>query len=542
MSLTERLVTIGLAAGAVAVGVCRAETFAPERMALLAAVASGRSGRLHFTYADPDTATDVRRTFPWARSLVVVAVDYSTVAPSPAPRGAIVARAATADHYRLLDGPLGAIQEVLAAAGQRAERIADDSRFVDRAAALRAGIGWRGRSTMVLTPGPGPWTLLGAVVTDADLDPTARMARDCRRCTACLPACPTGALDGEHLDARRCIAAWLQSPGVIPHWIRLAIGRRIYGCDECLVSCPPGRPALRAAGATTLEIPFADLLAATDAELLERFPWWYVPRRDARHLRRNALIAAGNSREPEAVPGIIGHLDHPSSVIRGHAAWALARSLGRGAVPHLERRLAVETVVEAREEVLLALLMVEEPKRYSALVTPDPADPAPIYSGAMAAKREPVTPAVRAIRAAGIVHVPHVFDYDRHPGAKGAAEAIGVDLHLTVKTIVFATSDGDGVLALMNGDREVSEKKLARLMDVKYVKPAAADQARKWTGYEFGGTSPFGTRTTLPVFCHEEVAELDRIYINAGSRGFLVEMATSDLLQILQPTVADIAS
>ncbi len=541
-SLTERLVETGVAHGATAVGACAVDVFEPDRAAMAAQLSSGRSGRLHFTYTDPAVATDVTATFPWARSLAVVAVYYLESSLGPAPAGAVVARFATSDHYRILDAPLDAIEATLRASGHRAERLVDDNRLLDRAAAVRAGIGWRGKSTMVLGPGRGPWTLFGTVVTDAELEPTRPMVRDCGTCTACLPACPTGALDGQTLDARRCLAAWLQSPGSLPHWIRPAIGRRIYGCDDCLTSCPPGHPALKVRGGEALDLPFAELLAASDAELLERFSWWYVPGREARHLRRNVLVAAGNSGEPAALPGIVAHLDHPSALVRGHAAWAVARSISMAAVGILEERVRVETIPEVKEEVLSALLMVEEPDRYRELLARDEAGVMGQYPEGMASKKEPVTPALRAIRAAGIAYTTHLFDYERHPGAAGAADALGVDLHDTVKTIVFETSDGEGVIVLMNGDHEVSAKTLARQLGVKSVKPASADRARRWTGYEFGGTSPFGTREALPVFCHDEISGMGTIFINGGSRGFLVGMPASELIRALQPQIADLAA
>lgn len=541
-SLTDVLVATGMANGAAAVGTCGVAVFEPDRQALTAQVASGRSGRLHFTYTDPSAATDVTRSFPWARSMVVVAVDYLVSSKGPAPTGAVVARFATSDHYRLLDRPLEAISSELTRMGHRAEFLIDDNRLLDRAAAVRSGVGWRGKSTMVLGPGRGPWTLLGTIVTDADLEPSRAMTRDCGTCTACLPACPTGALDGESLDARRCLAAWLQTPGTLPQWIRPAIGRRIYGCDDCLTSCPPGQPALRSRGHGVLDLPFEELLASSDEDLLDRFPWWYVPGREARHLRRNILVAAGNSREPNAVAGIAAHLDHQSALVRAHAAWALARSLSTEAVAILEERVRVETIPQVKEEVLLALLMTEEPERYQQVLADDEAAVMGQYSDQVASKKEPVTPALRAIRAAGIEYTTHLFDYERYPGAAGAAEALGVDLHETVKTIVFETSEGKGVIALMNGDHEVSAKRMARLLGVKSVRPASADRARRWTGYEFGGTSPFGTREALPILCHDQIAGMAAIYINAGSRGFLVGIAASDLVRVLQPQIADLAA
>jgi Cys-tRNA(Pro) deacylase len=159
----------------------------------------------------------------------------------------------------------------------------------------------------------------------------------------------------------------------------------------------------------------------------------------------------------------------------------------------------------------------------------------------VSAKKEPVTSAVRAIRAAAIAYEPFVYDYDRHPGALGAAEAIGIDPHLTVKTIVLETSDGDGVMVLMNGDHEISTKTVARLLGVKSTHPASPDRGKRWTGYEFGGTSPFGTRQRLRMFANAEIATMDRIYVNAGSRGFVVGMAAADLIRALSPELADLA-
>lgn len=110
----------------------------------------------------------------------------------------------------------------------------------------------------------------------------------------------------------------------------------------------------------TLQLSLEELLALADTALLDRFPWWYVPRRDGRFIRRNLLIAAGNSRESGAVPLIIQHLTHPSSMIRGHAAWALARSLGNEARAMLEDALESETVKEPTEELEYALKMIAE--------------------------------------------------------------------------------------------------------------------------------------------------------------------------------------
>ncbi len=155
--------------------------------------------------------------------------------------------------------------------------------------------------------------------------------------------------------------------------------------------------------------------------------------------------------------------------------------------------------------------------------------------------RDPATPAIRQLRGEGIVYEGHHYDYERHPGAMGAADALALEPQSTVKTIVFETSEGNGVLVLMNGDLEVSTKNLARVLRVKAVVPAGQRQARRWTGYEFGGTSPFGTRTVLPIYAHDQIARLEEIYINGGRRGYLVKIRTADLKRALQPRFEDLA-
>lgn len=160
----------------------------------------------------------------------------------------------------------------------------------------------------------------------------------------------------------------------------------------------------------------------------------------------------------------------------------------------------------------------------------------------MAGKRVPVTRAVRALRDAGASYSEHVFDYERHPGAQGAAEALGVDPHSTAKTIVFTTEEGRGVVALMHGDLEVSTKKLARELEVKSVRPATQREADRLTGYQFGGTSPLGMRTDLPVFAQTSLAELDTVYVNAGSRGFLIGISPVLLFGLVGARLADVAA
>ena len=369
--MTAKILALATENGASAVGVTTADAFEAELQALKANKSSGHSGPLRFTYDEPDIATDITRSFPWAKRLIVVGHNYLAESGTPDQDGAVVARFATANHYERVGKITDAVAAELVDRGYRAEVLIDDNRLVDRAAATRAGVGWSGRNTMVLTPAHGPWMLLGSVVTDAPLETTDPMQRNCGTCVACFPACPTNALDDHGLDARRCLSTWLQTPGSIPQWIRPHLGRRIYGCDDCLTACPPGSRALSRAGERRINMPFHELLALTDDELLERFSWWYVPRREGRFIRRNLLIAAGNSGEPEAFDSIESHLLHASSMIRGHAAWALAKGHGAEAMPVLTRALERERVAEAHDELTLALLMVENPQAHRGLLKAD---------------------------------------------------------------------------------------------------------------------------------------------------------------------------
>lgn len=159
----------------------------------------------------------------------------------------------------------------------------------------------------------------------------------------------------------------------------------------------------------------------------------------------------------------------------------------------------------------------------------------------MSADRVPSTNAMRALRAAGAEYSPHVFDYRRFPGAAGAAEHLGVDLYEMAKTIVFVTDAGRGAVVLMHGDREVSVKKLARELGVKSVRPASAPEANRLTGYQFGGTSPLGMRNDIPVYAQESLADLSIVYVNAGSRGFLIGIEPHSLIDLTNAVLADVA-
>ena len=315
---------------------------------------------MQFTYRNPDRSTNPSRALPGAASLVVGALDFWRGDPGPPSDDrpyARVAAYARDDHYAALRIALESVAEPLRAAGHRAVVVADENHLVDRAAAHRAGIGWWGKSSNILVPGAGSLVVLGAVVTDAELcDADPEPAPDgCGSCRQCLDGCPTGAIVAPGtVDARRCLAWLVQKTGVFDPAFRVALGDRLYGCDECADVCPPNRVRVRlgtrphrrhqdsgqrsdiehspGAGVEgdTAWVSLLGLLNASDEELMARYGRWYIPRRQPRYLRRNALVVLGNvgdPSDPRVRTAVDSALADPDPLVRAHAVWC-ARRLG----------------------------------------------------------------------------------------------------------------------------------------------------------------------------------------------------------------------
>lgn len=157
------------------------------------------------------------------------------------------------------------------------------------------------------------------------------------------------------------------------------------------------------------------------------------------------------------------------------------------------------------------------------------------------AKTTPSTPAVRLLRAERVEFDEHPYRYEEHGGTAVCARELGVDEHAVVKTLVMEDERKRPLIVLMHGDHEVSTKALARQIGARTVQPCAPDVAERHTGYKVGGTSPFGTRKPLPIYLQNTIEDLPLIYINGGSRGFLVSMAPADLVRVLDPTRVDVA-
>lgn len=158
----------------------------------------------------------------------------------------------------------------------------------------------------------------------------------------------------------------------------------------------------------------------------------------------------------------------------------------------------------------------------------------------MAKDKIPTTPAIRMLKEYGIDYIPRPYKYEERGGTRVASRELGIDEHMAIKTIVMEDDGKNPFIILMHGDKEISTKNMARILRSKAVNPCNPQTAQKYTGYLVGGTSPFGTKTKLPVYAEESIFSLPKIYINAGKKGLLVEISPVDLVKILNPTLVSV--
>ena len=158
------------------------------------------------------------------------------------------------------------------------------------------------------------------------------------------------------------------------------------------------------------------------------------------------------------------------------------------------------------------------------------------------AKPLPVTNAIRVLREHRVSWTDHSYAYEDRGGTAVSARELGVDEHACIKTLIMEDDAKRPMIVLMHGDREVSTKNLARAIGVKTVQPCAPDVADRHSGYQVGGTSPFGTRRAMPVYLQRTIADLPYLYVNGGRRGYLVGMPPAELVRVLAPTLVDIAT
>ena len=158
----------------------------------------------------------------------------------------------------------------------------------------------------------------------------------------------------------------------------------------------------------------------------------------------------------------------------------------------------------------------------------------------MSKQKTPVTPGTRMLKSEGIQFTSYLYDYQEKGGTAQTARELDVDEYKVIKTLVL-NGDGDLFLMLMHGNKEVSMKELARILNKKTVKPAEAKKATNATGYLFGGTSPFGTKKQMPIVVEETIFDLDEIYINGGKRGFIIKISPDVLSKLFKVTKVSVA-
>ena len=379
MDLTDALKSRARELGFCAVGVTGAERFSEAETAAVDRTQQGlMDGLSWWSETRAHASADPLRATPNARSVIALAFPHPHArdVPSPArgggqgeggPRGRVAAYALGRDYHEVLLERMQPLLTMLRDQGHVAKTYVDHGWLLDRAAAVRAGLGWLGKNTNLLVPGIGSYVLLAEIVTSAELEPDEPLKKTCGGCDACMRVCPTGALiEPGVLDNRRCISFWtIEHRGVIPLDIRPLIGDWIFGCDLCQEICPvnvspraaaPDTEALEAFGPTIDARPkLEELLELDEDGFHNRFRRSAVWRTRRSGLLRNVCIALGNIADRTSVPPLATALEDMEPLVRGHAAWALGRLGGSAARAHLAEALRRETDAWVRDECALAL-------------------------------------------------------------------------------------------------------------------------------------------------------------------------------------------
>jgi epoxyqueuosine reductase len=296
-------------------------------------IVEGKAGEMSWMGRDPDRRADPRAVVPGARSIIVAGLNYWQ--PEPKRRGRIARYALGGDYHPILLEKLAELAAGLEKSGARATVYTDTGPVLEKPLAQRAGVGWQGKSTMLIHPRLGPWLLLGEIITTLELEPDASQRDHCGSCSRCITACPTGAITAPYqLDARRCIAyLTIELKGSIPVELRPLIGDRIYGCDECLEVCPWNRFAQRTQEMRFLAGPDHDfgrdhlhaLLEISAGEFKRQFARSPILRVKRRGLLRNICVALGNIGTEDDLPALERAARHEEPLVREHAGWAIGR-------------------------------------------------------------------------------------------------------------------------------------------------------------------------------------------------------------------------
>jgi epoxyqueuosine reductase len=328
---TVELVRLAEEIGIDAIGSAPAAPYAETERQIRDRRARGLFADMRFTITQPEVSCHPESLLPDARSVVSAALCYYGPSPPRGPAEGRLPRYTWADAYAELREKLDALGRRL---GGAYRVLVDANQHVDREGAARAGIGFYGKNTMLITRRHGSWVVLGTLVTDVEIEPSSPLDLDCGDCRLCVDACPTGALDEPGtLDATRCLSYWTQSPQSIPEHYREPLGEMVYGCDICQEVCPWNRGIEKrrsdgdARGEPTVSL--VEWLQADAATLTARYDRLYVPRNDPRYLRRNALVVLGNVGGEEQAALAESYAAGDDPMLAEHARWAQRRIADR---------------------------------------------------------------------------------------------------------------------------------------------------------------------------------------------------------------------
>ena len=328
---TEELEGIAAELGLDVVGAAPAEAYERTERHIAERKERGLFADMRFTMARPHVSCHPEALLPNTRTVVSAALCYYAPEPPREPGQGRLPRYTWFDAYAELREKLDALGRRL---GGEYRVLVDENDHVDREGAVRAGVGFYGKNTMLITRRHGSWVVLGTLVTEAEIERSAPLELDCGSCTLCIDACPTGALDEPGtLDSTRCLSYWTQAPGPIPEEYRAELGAQVYGCDICQDVCPWNRGIEKrregdgdtASADAEPHVSLVEWLEAGDDELRERYERLYFPRKDPRYLRRNALVAAGNVGDARLRPTVDAYARNGDPLLREHAEWALER-------------------------------------------------------------------------------------------------------------------------------------------------------------------------------------------------------------------------
>jgi epoxyqueuosine reductase len=348
-----------------AIGIARLAPDSEMSRRLAYFLQAGRHGDMDWMEEEAERRADPNRLWPEARSAIMIGQSYAPgadplAALAASERAVISVYAKGRDYHDVLKGKMKSLARAFAAAaGADVKVFVDTAPLMEKPLAAKAGLGWQGKHTNLVSRAHGSWLFLGAILTTADLEPDAPEVDHCGGCRRCLDVCPTKAFPAPYqLDARRCLAyLTIEHKGHIAPEFRQPMGNRVFGCDDCLAVCPWNKFAAAAsemrfaARAATDNPELRELLVLDEAAFRLRFASTPVKRTGRNRVVRNALIAAGNSGARELLDYVLPLLDDASPLVRAMAVWATRRLATTNEAEELKlRHYAREADIHVRAE------------------------------------------------------------------------------------------------------------------------------------------------------------------------------------------------